>query len=246
MPQSNVLLRRMELTASGMSAVSSMTAGVLPAPPPIAGLPDEYAALTNPPAPVATTMEALLCCMSVLHISTVGMSIQPMQFSGAPASTAASLTIFAVAMVHRAVRGCGEKTMQLRVLSARSDLKMVVDVGLVQGTMPASTPMGSATTSKPPASSRSTTPQVLVSLYLLWTYSEAKWFLMVLSSRMPMPPSSTAILASGTRCWAAAVAARWKILSTCSWFNKRILSCATYTSSMRRSRSAGVLTTPTL
>ena len=48
-------------------------------------------------------------------------------------------------------------------------------------------------------------------------YSAAKWFLMTLSSTMPMPVSATAALASSTRALFAAVAAARKILSTCSW-----------------------------
>ena len=41
MPLSKVLEWMMELTASSTSAVSSMTTGVLPAPTPRAGLPEE-------------------------------------------------------------------------------------------------------------------------------------------------------------------------------------------------------------
>ena len=40
-PLSKVLDMRMEATARLMSAVSSMTTGVLPAPTPMAGLPEE-------------------------------------------------------------------------------------------------------------------------------------------------------------------------------------------------------------
>jgi hypothetical protein len=39
-PLSKVLLMRMELTAMGMSADASITAGVLPAPTPMEGWPD--------------------------------------------------------------------------------------------------------------------------------------------------------------------------------------------------------------
>ena len=45
MPLSNVLEWMIELTASLISALSSMMTGVLPAPTPSAGLPEEYAAL---------------------------------------------------------------------------------------------------------------------------------------------------------------------------------------------------------
>ena len=46
--------------------------------------------------------------------------------------------------------------------------------------------------------------------------SEANWFLITLSSTIPIPVSSTAIFASGIRALLAASAAAWKILSTCS------------------------------
>lgn len=42
-----------DATARLISAVSSITTGVLPAPTPIAGLPELYAALTMPGPPVA-------------------------------------------------------------------------------------------------------------------------------------------------------------------------------------------------
>ncbi len=57
-PLSNVLEWIIELTAITMSAVSSMMAGVLPAPTPSAGLPLEYADLTIPGPPVARMMSA--------------------------------------------------------------------------------------------------------------------------------------------------------------------------------------------
>ena len=58
MPLSNVLLCIIELTAKTISAESSMIAGVLPAPTPRAGLPEEYAALTMPGPPVAKMISA--------------------------------------------------------------------------------------------------------------------------------------------------------------------------------------------
>ena len=58
MPLSNVLEWMMELTAICTSAVSSMMTGVLPAPTPSAGLPEEYAARTMPGPPVARMMSA--------------------------------------------------------------------------------------------------------------------------------------------------------------------------------------------
>jgi len=87
----------MELTARITSAESSMIAGVLPAPTPIAGLPLEYADLTIPGPPVARIISALL--IRVFVISRLGTSIHEMIPSGAPAATAASRTIFAASMV---------------------------------------------------------------------------------------------------------------------------------------------------
>ena len=65
-------------------------------------------------------------------------------FSGAPAATAASSTIFAAVIVHSFALGWGEKIIALRVLSAIKALKIAVDVGLVVGTIPARIPTGSA------------------------------------------------------------------------------------------------------
>ena len=132
----------MELTARMTSALSSMMAGVLPAPTPSAGLPEEYAALTMPGPPVARMMSASF--MSRLVISSEGISIQSMIPAGAPAATAASSTRRAAAMVDFLARGWGEMMMALRVLSASRHLKMAVEVGLVVGMTAAITPSGSA------------------------------------------------------------------------------------------------------
>ena len=89
----------------------------------------------------------LMCgwCISALESGMVGFSIQPIMPSGAPAATAASNTILAAAMVHFLARGWGENTIPLRVLRASKLLKIAVAVGLVVGTTPAITPIGSAT-----------------------------------------------------------------------------------------------------
>ena len=65
-----------------------MMAGTLPAPTPIAGLPEEYAARTMPGPPVARMMSASF--ITLLVKSKEGSSIQPMMSLGAPAFTAAS------------------------------------------------------------------------------------------------------------------------------------------------------------
>ena len=130
------------MTAKRMSEVSSIIAGVLPAPTPSAGLPEEYADLTMPGPPVARMMSASF--IKSVVISKDGMSIQPMMPSGAPASTAASNTTFAAAMVDFFARGWGLMMIPFLVFREISVLKIAVEVGLVVGITAATTPMGSA------------------------------------------------------------------------------------------------------
>ena len=153
------------MTASLMSQLASIIAGVLPAPTPRAGLPEEYADLTIPGPPVARIISA--SCISVLVISIEGTSTHPMIFLGAPAATAASSTTLAAAIVLLLALGCGLMIIPLRVLSEISVLKMAVDVGLVVGITAATTPIGSAIFLIPNDLSSSITPHVCTSLYLL-------------------------------------------------------------------------------
>ena len=155
----------MEFTAKRMSAVSSIIAGVLPAPTPSAGLPLEYAAFTMPGPPVARIISASF--ITVLVISRDGTSIHAMISSGAPAATAASSTILAAAIVEFFARGCGLIIILFLVFKLIKVLKIAVEVGLVVGITAATTPMDSATFLIPNALSSSMTPQVLVSLYAL-------------------------------------------------------------------------------
>ena len=76
-----------------------------------------------------------------------------MQCSGAPAATAASRTTRAAATDDSCALGWNAKTIGLRVLSAMSDLKIVVEVGLVTGVTPQMTPTGSAISVMPVSSS---------------------------------------------------------------------------------------------
>ena len=115
-----------------------------------------------PGPPVARMRSASL--MTVFVISSEGMSIQAMMFSGAPAATAASSTMRAAIIVEFFAFGWGLMTMPLRVLSASSDLNIAVEVGFVVGMTAAMTPTGSATFCVPNALSSSMTPQVLTSL----------------------------------------------------------------------------------
>ena len=115
-----------------------------------------------PGPPVARIISASF--MMKFVISREGLSIQTMISSGAPAATAASSTVFAASAVESFARGWGLIIIPLRVLSARSVLKIAVEVGLVVGITAAITPIGSAISVMPYCLSSSITPQVLVSL----------------------------------------------------------------------------------
>jgi hypothetical protein len=67
-----------------------------------------------------------------------------MQFSGAPAATAASRITIAAALEDSWAFGWKAKMIGFRVLMQIKDLKMTVEVGLVTGVMPQTTPTGSA------------------------------------------------------------------------------------------------------
>ena len=165
MPLSNVFEWMIELTALTRSQLGSSIAAALPAPTPRAGVPLEYAAFTMPGPPVARMMSASF--MRRFVFGRLGASIQEMMSAGAPAATAASSTAFAAAIVQFFARGWGLMMMPFLVLSARSVLKIAVEVGFVVGMTAPMTPMGSATFMIPAASSSSTTPHVFVSLYVL-------------------------------------------------------------------------------
>ena len=102
------------------------------------------------------------------------------------------------------------------VFKAIKHLNIAVEVGFVVGTIAEITPIGSATFVIPLVLSSSKTPQVFMFLYWLYIYSAAKLFFITLSSTIPIPVSSTAILASLILLWLAAKAACLKISSTCS------------------------------
>ena len=138
---------------------------MLPAPTPNAGFPDEYAAFTIPGPPVAKMISAFFITSFVS--SREGTSIQPIIFSGAPAFTAASRTIFAASIVEFFARGCGLIIIAFLVFNASNVLKIAVEVGFVVGITAAIRPIGSAIFLIPNAGSSSITPQVFVSLYAL-------------------------------------------------------------------------------
>ena len=132
--------------------------------------------------------------------------------------------------------------MPFRVLRAIKLLKIAVEVGFVVGTIPAITPKGSAIFTTPASGSCSTTPHVRAAAYLLKMYSAAKWFLITLSSKIPIPLSSAAIRAKAMRFSFAACAAWRKIKSTISCLNSANFFCAASTRSTKTFKSSVVLT----
>src|SRR5712691_3421578 len=143
-PLSKHLLVRMSCTALGTSAERSTNTGTLPGPTPNAGLPDEYAARTRLMPPVARITAVCLCFIRASVPSIVAVVMQPIASAGKPAFTPASRIAFAVSLIHRAAEGCGDITIALRDLIAIRILKIAVEVGLVEGMMPGTTPRGLA------------------------------------------------------------------------------------------------------
>ena len=160
-----------EFTAKTISADSSITAGVFPAPTPSAGLPLEYADLTIPGPPVASIVSTE--CINVFVSSNEGTSIHEIIPFGAPALTAASRTILAASIVEFFALGCGLIIIPFLVLRAINVLNIAVEVGFVVGITAPIIPIGSNTFFIPKALSSSTAPHVFVSLYLLYIYSAA-------------------------------------------------------------------------
>src|SRR5581483_9224258 len=83
---------------------------------------------------------------------------------GIPARSPASAITRTVSLVHLTALGWGERTMALCALTAMSTLNMAVEVGLVDGVNPATTPTGQPISIILLASSRRMTPTVLMSL----------------------------------------------------------------------------------
>ena len=135
---------KISCTAFGTSAVRSIKTGTLPGPTPNAGLPDEYAARTRPMPPVARITAVSLCFIKASVPSMVAVVMQPIASAGNPSFTPASRMFLAVSLMHRDADGCGERTTAFRDLSAIRILKIAVEVGLVDGMMPATTPRGLA------------------------------------------------------------------------------------------------------
>lgn len=99
-------------------------------------------AMAGPPVARMSLMSG--DCMSACDSASVGCSSHAISPLGAPAASAASRTMRAASMVLFTARGWGEKTIALRVSRQMSALKIAVDPGLVVGTTPQMTPIGSA------------------------------------------------------------------------------------------------------
>ena len=140
-----------------------------------------------------------------------------MQFSGAPALTAASLNILAASLLHFCADGWNPNIITFLVFAAIIDLNIVVDVGLVTGVTPAIIPTGSAISRYPSSSFSFITPTVFSFLMLWYIYSVANMFFVILSSYIPLPVSSTAIFASSMWCSSPAIDIAFTMLFTCSW-----------------------------
>ena len=67
-----------------------------------------------------------------------------MASAGKPSFTAASRIALTVSLMQRAADGCGDSTIAFRDLIAIRILKIAVEVGLVEGMMPQTTPRGLA------------------------------------------------------------------------------------------------------
>ena len=115
-----------------------------------------------------------LLAISALVASIVGIEMHPMMFAGAPAATAASCISLAACSVHFAADGCGANTIALRDLIEIIDLKIAVDVGFVEGTIPMIRPIGSAMSMTCATSSALMVPMVFRSLIAFYRTTEAR------------------------------------------------------------------------
>ena len=101
--------------------------------------------------------------------------------------------------------GWGLRTTAHRAFTPIKDLKIAVEVGLVDGMIAATTPIGSPISVIPVTVSSWMTPTVLIRAMWVATRSEAKRFFAVLSGMLPKPVSRHA---SSARRAASAIAAR--------------------------------------
>ncbi len=110
----------------------------------------------------------------------VGRCSAETRSAGPPALWIARRMTSTVSQMQRAARGWGLKTTALRPLTEIMALNMTVEVGLVVGITPATTPTGVATSHRPVRSSCLRKPTVGSSLIDSQTPSEPKRFLSTL------------------------------------------------------------------
>ena len=130
----------MSRAAFSISAVSSTTAGGLPAPAPIAFLPDDITVFTMAGPPVATSMLIRGSLIRTLVLSMDGLVTVTTMFAGAP-NWASLLLISSTAYSDTLrERGCGLNTTVLPAASMPMLLLIMVSVGLVVGVIEPITP----------------------------------------------------------------------------------------------------------
>ncbi len=144
--------------------------------------------------PVARMTAVFLCFINASVPSSAERVKHWTESGGRPSLTPASRIRRAVSAMHLTAEGCGERTMAFLDLMVMRILKIAVDVGLVEGMIPATTPRGLAISTTEPLSL--TTPTVFNDLKWFQTSSAAKRFFSRLSSGRPKPVSSLAILPS--------------------------------------------------
>src|SRR4030095_1781253 len=94
--------------------------------------------------PVARMTAVILCFIKASVPSMVAVVMQLTASAGKPSFTAASRIALTVLLMQRAADGCGDSTIAFRDLIAIKILKIAVEVGLVEGMIPATTPRGLA------------------------------------------------------------------------------------------------------
>jgi hypothetical protein len=121
-----------------------------------------------------------LCFISAPVDSMVGFVRHITRSGGPPARSIARRITSTVSPMQRLARGCGLITIAFLPLTAISALKIAVEVGLVVGMTPATTPTGVATSITPFLSSRATMPTVFSSLIEAQVPSAPNKFLRIL------------------------------------------------------------------
>ena len=175
-----------------ISAVSSISAGGLPAPAPMPRLPEESTAVTTPGPPVAAINWIAGWCIMISLDASVGFSTVHATLSGPPASKEASFTRLMAYIDVLIAWGWGLNTTVFPPASIPIALQSTVSEGLVQGVMAPITPKGPISTRVSP---RSPVYASVVISSVPGTLSATRWCFKILWGTFPIPVSSTPILA---------------------------------------------------